>query len=257
MTEPLAAPPVSVAVLRQRLGWARFGASRPVKAVAELADGESLVAVVLGMWRRRTWGVVATDSQLFMARRPRLRAHEQRVLDWRDLVHVESESGRVIMRFGAEEVSLICYPKDEVERLAEHARTHVRKLGVTPAHDLHELARSTLGALYTLSLRDEVGVLSERLKPGERVEWFALSRLEVPGLDFAGVLALTDRRVLMAELETHRSKHHAWEVDRDEILATERMSDGLRLKLRHGDAELTSFRPRKRLDEFIEQLGVR
>jgi hypothetical protein len=257
MAEPLPTPSVSVEVLRQRLGWARFGASRPVRAVAEFADGENLVAVVLGMWRRRTWGVVATDRQLLLARRPRLRACEERAFDWCDLAQVESQSGRIIMRFGVDEVSLTCYPKDEVERLAEHARTHVRTLGVTPVHDLHELARSTLGALYTFGLRDEVGVLSERLKPGERVEWFALSRLGVPGLDFAGLLALTDRRVLMAELETRRSKHRAWAVDRDEILSTELMSDGLCLKLRYDEAELTNFRPRQRLDEFIEHLSAR
>ena len=93
--DPLETAPVSVEVLKQRLGWAGFGAPRYVKAVAEPADGERMVAVVMGMRRRHFWGVVATARQLLLARRPRLRAREEH-----SFVLVRSPARRVARRPG-------------------------------------------------------------------------------------------------------------------------------------------------------------
>jgi hypothetical protein len=63
---------VSPEALRRRLGRNAIGAWRDVRAVAQLSAGEELRAVVISMWRRRGWVVVASDAGLRLARRPRL-----------------------------------------------------------------------------------------------------------------------------------------------------------------------------------------
>src|SRR5688500_10294765 len=106
MSEPAASVAVSPEALRQRLGRYAIGASRDVRAVAELAAGEELNAVVVSIWQRRSWVVVATNVGLRLARRPRLLGRRRdRTFEWSDLTGVRSGPQRVGLSFGANEVN--------------------------------------------------------------------------------------------------------------------------------------------------------
>ena len=244
---------VSRDVLSERLGAASFGAAPDIRAVAELAAGESLLAVVVAVWRRRGWVVVATDAGLRLARRPRLfgRAGEA-TFDWRDLTSVSAGPARVALGFAGSEVALAgAAPHGEFVRLIEAARARLGDEERTSVEEIRELARRKLGRLVTGGFEGSIDGLPDRLQPGERVE-----RLAGASLDFAGLLVLTDRRLLLVDVTLRRAKERLWAVDSGDIRAAEPFEDGLRLELREGEATLRSFLPAERRDEFAVVLGA-
>jgi hypothetical protein len=163
-------PPVVVApeALGQRLGRYAIGAARDVRAVAELAAGEQLRAVVVTIWRRRGWVAVATETGLRLARRPRfLGRGRDHSFEWRDLTAVRSGPQRVSMSFGAAEVNLVAVaPHGEFVRLIETARDHEDGDRKPLVEDIRELARRKLGRFMTFGFEAAIDGLPDRLEPG-------------------------------------------------------------------------------------------
>ena len=247
MSEPAAPSSVTPGALRQRLGSHALGASRDVRAAAKLAAGEEVRAVVVSMWQRRGWVVVATDAGLRLARRPWLARGRACRFDWRDLTAVRSGPQRVLLTFGVREVSLAAAgPQREFVRLLETARAHVEGSGKPSVEEIRELARKKLGRLMTFGLEAAIEGLPDRLEPGERVERVAGAKH-----DFAGLLVLTDRRLLLLDVTLRRADERLWHVLRAGIRAVEPVEGGLRLLLpEHEVVTLTEFLPPERRDEF-------
>jgi hypothetical protein len=246
--------PISPAVLSERLGAASFGAGRDLRAAAELAAGEALLAVLVAVWRRRGWVVVATDAGLRLVRRPRLFGRAgTAVFDWRDLTSVSAGPARVALDFAGSELHLMgAAPHGEFVRLIEAARARLGGEEKASVEEIRELAVRKLGRLVASSFEGAIDGLPDRLQAGERVE-----RLAGASLDFAGLLVLTDRRLLLLDATLRRAKERLWAVDRGDIRAAVVVEDGLRLDLPEGEATLRSFLPAERRDEFAVVLGAR
>jgi hypothetical protein len=244
---------VSPGAIGERLGRYAIGASRDMRAVAELAAGEELSAAVVAIWQRRGWVAVATDVGLRLARRPRFpgrgRVHS---FEWRDLTAIRSGPQRVAMSFGAEDVDLLAVaPHEEFVRLIETARDHEEGSRKPPVDEIRELAKKKLGRFMTFGLEAAIDGLPDRLEPEERVE-----RLAGATLDFRGLLVLTDRRLLLLDIALRRER--IWDAPRTGIEAAEPVDDGLRLLVRgHGEVALTDFLPPERRDEFATVLRPR
>lgn len=247
-------PVVSPDALSRRLGAHAIGASRDVRAVAELAAAEELMAVVIALWRRRGWVVVATDLGLRLARRPRVlgRARECS-FDWGDLIAVRSGPQRVVMSFAGRDVSLrAASPHDEFVRLIETARAHEGGDRKPSVDEIREMAKTKLGRLMAFGFEAAIDGLPDRLAPGESVQ-----RLAGATLDFAGLLVLTDRRLLLVDVTLREAKERLWDVTRTSIRAAEPVDDGLRLRLSDDDqVTLTAFLPPERRDEFAVVLNA-
>jgi hypothetical protein len=241
---------MDVALLSERLGRYAFGASRDLRAAAELAAGERLEAAVVAVWRRRSYIAVATDAGLRLARRPRLfgRADEA-AFEWDDLTAVDSTAQRVTLTFGAVEVSFLAAPHDELVRLLEAARRRLHGDAKPPVGDLRELARRKLGRALAFGFEPLIDGLPDRLEPGERVE-----RLAGATLEFEGLLVVTDRRLLLLNAPFRRANQRVWAIPRSSIRRAEPVDDGLRLELADGEATLTDFLPPERRDELAAVL---
>lgn len=254
MSGPAAPVVVSPGVVARRLGRYAIGASRDVRAVEELAAGETLMAAVIVVWRRRGWVVVATDVGLRLARRPRLLGRAQdHAFAWRDLTAVSSGPNRVAMSFGDDEVSLlVAGPDAEFARLMETVRDHAGS--EKPSVDeIRALARKKLGRMAAYGFQASIEGLPDRLEPAERVE-----RLATATLGFTGLLVLTDRRLLLLDVTLRRGSERIWDVPRGSIRAAEPLEDGLRLLLDGADdVTLVRFVPPERRDEFAAVLRAR
>jgi hypothetical protein len=238
---------VSPEALTERVGRYGIGSSRDVRAVSELAAGEELRAVVVAIWRRRGWVAVATDAGLRLARHPRLFGRRREyTFAWRDLTTINSGPQRVVMSFPGQSVSLTAAcPHDEFVRLIETARGHLEGDAKPSVEELRELAKRKVGRLMTFGFEGAIDGLPDRLEPGERVE-----RLAGATLGFAGLLVLTDRRLLLLDVTLRRAHERAWDVARSTIRTAEPVEDGLRLLLAEGEVTLTAFVPPERRDEF-------
>ena len=251
MSEPTAPVSVTPGALRERLGKHALGASRDVRAAAKLAAGEELRAVVVSMSQRRGWVVVATVAGLRLARRPWLTRGRARSFEWRELTAVRSGPSRVLLTFGADELSLAAAgPQHEFARLLETVRAHVAGPGKPSVEEIRELARKKLGRLMTFGLEAAIEGLPDRLEPGERVE-----RLAGAKHDFAGLLVLTDCRLLLLDITLRRADERLWDVARAGIRGAEPIEGGLRLQLaEREEVTLTEFLPPERRDEFAAVL---
>ena len=242
---------VSRELLKQRLGRYALGASRDVEAVAELAVGENIAAVAIAVWQRRGWVVVATDAGLRLARRPRLFGRARRVtFEWDELSAVSSGPQRVALTFGDTEVSLVASgPHDEFVRLIEAARGRLGAGEKPSVEDLRALAKLKLGRVLAFGFEASIDGLPDRLDAGERVE-----RLAGATGEFAGLLVLTDRRLLLLDVTLRRANERLWDLDRSAIRSAERVAEGLRLIQRDDETTLTDFVPPERRDEFAAVL---
>jgi hypothetical protein len=246
---------VSPQALLERLGRYATGASRDVRDAAELAAGEALVAAVVAVWRRRGWVVVATEDGLRLARHPLLLGRRRtRRFGWGALTAVDSGPQRVTLTFAGEEVSLLAAsPHGEFVRLLELARRTLSGEAHPTVAELRELARLKLGRTLAFGFEATIDALPDRLQPGERVE-----RLAGASLDFAGLLVLTDRRLLLSLASLRRAGAREWAVPREDVRGAQPVGDGLRLLLAHGeDVTLTEFLPRDRRDELAAVLQPR
>jgi hypothetical protein len=236
--------------LRRRLGRAGIGSRRHVDAVAELVEGEAVVAAVVTVWQRRGWVAAATDVGLRLARRPRLlgrgRSH---AFDWDDLTEIATGPERVSLVFGPERVDLLGgTPHDELVLLVDEARSRL-DADKPRLQELRELARRKLGRLLAIGFEPTVEALPDRLEPGEQVQ-----RLATATIDFNGLLVLTDRRLLLVDTTIRRTGERWWELDRDAIRETAPVERGLRLVVEEGEVTVTDFLPAERLDEFAAVL---
>jgi hypothetical protein len=253
LSEAAARTVVSPEALGQRLGPFAIGAARDVSAAAKLAAGEELRAVVVSVWQRRGWVVVATDVGLRLARRPRFLGRGRDCsFAWRDLTAVNSGPQRVVISFGVDEVRLVAAgPHGEFVRLIETARGHLQGHEKPSVEEIRETAKRKLGRLMAFGFEAAIDGLPDRLEPSERVE-----RLAGATLDFPGLLVLTDRRLLLLDVTLRRADERLWSVPRTSIQTAEMVDDALRLRLRGGDEiTLTDFLPRERRDEFAAVLG--
>ena len=103
--------------------------------------------------------------------------------------------------------------------------------------------------MLTFGFEATIDGLPDRLQTGERVE-----RLAGATGGFAGLLVLTDRRLLLLDVTLRRASERLWELDRSAIRTVERVDGGLRLGLLDGEARLRHFLPPERRDEFAAVL---
>lgn len=114
------------------------------------------------------------------------------------------------------------------------------------------MAKTKLGRLMAFGFEAAIDGLPDRLAPGESVQ-----RLAGATLDFAGLLVLTDRRLLLVDVTLREAKERLWDVTRTSIRAAEPVDDGLRLRLSDDDqVTLTAFLPPERRDEFAVVLNA-
>lgn len=205
-----------------------------------------------GVWRRRAWIIAATDRGLHFSRRPRVFGRDRSASwSWSELRQVRAGAQRVDLAFGDQTVELqLVAPHSEFVRLVDAARQAASdSRAETRTEDLRELAKRKLGRTLAFGFEASIDSLPDRLLDGERVERVAVARL-----DFVGLLAVTDRRVILFEVGLRRAKERLWEVDRDQILGAQAVEDGLRLELRSGAVTLTDVLPEERRDELAAAL---
>jgi hypothetical protein len=232
--------------LSERLGRYAIGASRDLRAAAEMAADERLEAVVTAVWKRRGYIAVATDAGLRLARRPRIGRADRAAYEWGDLTAVDSTAQRALLTFGTEEVGFLATPHDEFVKLIETARRHAHGDAKPPVEELRSLARRKLGRALAWGFEATIDGLPDRLEPDERVERLAGAKLE-----FEGLLVLTDRRLLLINVPLRRANERIWTLDRSCIRTAEPFDDGLRLMVDGAeDVTLTDFLPPERRDEL-------
>jgi len=238
--------------IRNRLGRYATGAGRDVRALAELVEGERLEAAAIAVWKRRGWVVAASDRGVRLARRPWVfgRARNER-FEWRDLTTVRSGPQAVSLAFGERTLALeFAAPQEELLRLVETARRQLRGDDAASVEEIRDLARRKLGRLMSFGLGAAVEGLPDRLEPAERVE-----RLAGATLDFPGLLAVTDRRVILLDVKLRSRKDRLWEVERSEIRGVEPLVNAIRLDLPEGAVTLTDIVPPARRDELVDVLA--
>ena len=238
--------------LKQRLGRLASATRREVRALAPLVEGEEIQAVVFALWNKQGWIVAATDGGLRLARRPRLGRARDVKAAWSDLTDVRAGSQRVDLGFGRLEVRLsFVQPHDEFVHLVEAARRRVPGgAGDVTVAELRELARRKLGRMLAFAHESAIEALPDRLEPDERVE-----RLATATVGFKGLLAVTNRRVLLFEPGFRAAGERLWTAERREITGAEPAGDGLRLELSSGTVVLEDVLPLERRDELLAVLG--
>ena len=235
--------------MRDRLGIHRFGRRGEIDALARAVAGEGLKAVGLARWRRRRWLVVATDGGLRLARRPRFgRARDER-FEWADLTALSAGNPRGELTYGDRVVRLSLLPVVEHARLLDTARQRLRGVALAATTEgLRELARRELGRRARLAFADVIDGVPDHLEAGERVERVALATL-----DFSGLLAVTDRRVVLFE-NSPRGPERVWWLARAEIRGVTIVKRGLRLELDADTVVLTGIAPQDALLELVSDL---
>ena len=234
--------------VRDRLGLYRVGERRAIAAVSQLVDGERLDAVGAGMWRRRGWLVVASDSGLRLVRRPYIlgRARDEH-FEWGGLTAVRTgASWGVTLTFDGRDLDVALLPSREFARLVDAARRRLPgdEASVT-VETIRELALRELGRRRTLELDASIAAVPEQLEPGERLEAVAGATLGRVGL-----LVLTDRRLLLSE-----HGHRPWSVARDEIRSAAAVELGLWLDVGDEPITLTRIVPDQRRFELAQLLA--
>jgi hypothetical protein len=233
--------------IRQRLGrYARWGSGYEVDHLMRVTEGKPLIAVFVAMWRWRGWLGAATDDQLLLIRKPKVFGRrKERAWRWADLRHVRA-SGTLDVEFdfAGERVELRLISRPEYGALLDHARGPA----ATSLAELRELARRKLGRFFAYGEQATIDALPDHLRPGERVERIALAKL-----DFPGVLAVTDRRLLL--LRVTRGSTRLWELPREDVHTLE-VAEPNRLTLATPDGvvTLTEILPVERRDELAAVL---
>ncbi len=233
--------------LRARLGFYALMSRRELDALGAATAGESLAAVVYAVRDWKGWIAAATDSGLYLSRRPRVFGR-RRDESWRWDELVSMRSGGTLsvdLDFGAERVELrFIGPHDEYVALLEAARGP----GEVTTEEIRELARIKLGSRLAFGYEATIDGLRDRLAPDERVE-----RLAVATAEFTGLLVVTDRRLLLLDVGVR--SHRAWEAPRAEIRQLELVEPyGLRLMFGYEAVTFTDVTPSDRRDELAAVL---
>jgi hypothetical protein len=238
--------------LSERLGRYRTNAGRELRALAQATADEQIVAAVYAVWRWRAWIVAATGRGLHLSRRPRLFGRNRSEFwAWSDVQGVRAGPQRIDLVLGDETVELrFIAPHREFVLLADAARRAASGSSTdTRSEDLRDLAKRKLGRTLAFFFETTIDSLPDRLLDDERVERVAGARL-----DFHGLLAVTNRRVVLFDVPMRRAKERFWEVDRDQILGAEAVEDGLRLELGSGTVTFTHVLPDERREELAAAL---
>lgn len=238
--------------LEERLGRYRTAAGRELETLTEATDGERLLAAVYGAIRKRAWIMVATERGMHLSRRPRIFGRDRyEFWPWSELRGVHARAQSLDLEFGSETRELrLLAPHREFVRLADAARDAVSGPGVgTRSEDLRELADLKLGKTLAFAYEGSIDALPDRLREGERVERVASARME-----FDGLLAVTDRRVVLFDVGLRRANERFWAVGREEVLGAVATDDGLRLELESGPVTFTGVLPDARREELAAAL---
>lgn len=230
--------------IQARLGKFAFGAGRDVRVLARALGDERLLAAVTVMWGRRGWIAAASDSGLRLAWASAVLGRPaDAFFEWSALTDLVIKAWQIELRFGDHVVELkVGGPGEEAARLVDVARDRLG-LELVSSADTRALAVRKLGKLLGLAHEYECMKLPELLEPGEQV-----SRLAMAKHEFEGLLALTDRRLLL--LKVQRPDTLTWAVDRERIIAAKTAGEDLHLLLRGSEVTLTSFMPPERALEF-------
>ena len=228
--------------IRTRLGRVSFGGGRDIRGVAALIGDEELHAAVIVWWRRRGWVAVATDVGLRLSWRSAIlgRPADARFA-WSGLERIRAHGFATRLQFGAERLTMLGPPSEEA-RLVDTAR-RAKGADVASAVELRGLARRKLGSFLAATHAPDVMTLPDRLQPGERVE-----RLAIAELHFAGLLLLTDRRLILTRAGA--GDDGWWEVPRTDIALAEPVGDDLRMVVAGREVVLRRLLPPDRLAEF-------
>ncbi len=172
---------------------------------------------------------------------------------WSSLLAVRTGAARVDLDFSGETVELsVVSPQAQFVALVDAARRH---LGVPPsdtAAELSELARRKLGRMAALGNEAAIAALPDLLEDGEVVE-----RLAQATLDFTGLLAVTNRRILLSAPALRRGRDRLWSVPRADVLDAVPDEADIRLELASGPVLLRDVAPHGRAAELVAVLGRR
>ena len=238
--------------LEERLGRWRTAAGRELEALTEATEGEEVRAAVYGALRRRGWIIVATDRGIHLSRRPRVFGRDRyEFWPWSELRGVTARPTRVDLEFEDRAVELkTLAPHSEYVRFVDAARDGASGSGAeTRSEELREMANRKLGKVLAFGLEGSIDALPDRLLDGERVERVASAKL-----DFDGLLAVTNQRVVLYDVGLRRAGERLWEIDRDEVLGAVATDDGLRLELASGPVTFTGVLPDERREELAAAL---
>ena len=236
--------------MEERLGRYRTAAGREMDALTEATAGEQMLAAVYGAWRRRAAILVATERGLHLSRRPRVFGRDRYVFwPWAEVSRVRARNQSLDLELDGETVELrVLSPHREFVRLADAARGATSR-AETRSEDLRELAKVKLGRALTFGWEGSIDALPDHLLDGERVERVATARLE-----FDGLLALTNRRIILYDAGMRRVNERFWGVDRGEVLGAVEVEDGLRIELASGPVTFTGVLPEERCAELAAAL---
>lgn len=227
--------------IRDRLGKYRIGTGRGIEAAAGLVEGERLDAAGSAIWRRRGWIIVASESGVWVVRRPRVfgRAHHEH-FDWADLTSVESALERIELTFGERALRCPVLPPGERIRLLEAARRHLAGAGSgVTSEALDAVAHRDLGRMVAYRFKPTIDGVPDWLEPDEHVE-----RAAAATLDFSGLLVLTDRRVLLlGDVGLRFGRQQVWSVARRDVRGASLVDQGLALDLGDDEVTLTQIIP--------------
>jgi hypothetical protein len=201
----------AAAEIGQRLGRYRINSSREIKVLAERVGAQPIEVAGAAARNHRGWVVVATETDLWLARNPKLfgRAREDR-FRWAELTAVEAGNQRATLTFGAEELGLAVLPMREHARLLDLAR---RRLGsAVSVQALRDRLEADLGRMARVELALVLERVPDRLEPGEHVELVGRAKL-----GFDGLLLVTDRRVLL--LDSRLRNPREWSCARADVRA--------------------------------------
>lgn len=228
--------------IRARLGRLSFGGGRDIRGVAALIGDEEVRAAVIVWWRRRGWVAVATDEGLRLSWRSAIlgRPADAR-FDWSELDQIRADGFASRLQFGDRRLTMLGPPPEEA-RLVDTAR-RAKGADVASAVELRELARRKLGRFLAATHDPDLMMLPERLAPEERVE-----RLAIAELHFAGLLVLTDRRLIL--MAAGADDDGWWQVPRTDIALAEPVGDDLRIVVAGREVVLRKLLPADRLAEF-------
>ena len=235
--------------IRNRLGRYRWGSSREIKALGRRVGRSPIVATGGAARGARGWVVAATDTDVFLARRPWLfgRARDDHFA-WADLTAVEASTMRMDLAFGERTLQIALLPTREHARLLDAA---YRRLGADPGasvESLRQQLRDELGRLGSVEFGQLVEQVPGRLEPGESVDFIARATL-----DFEGLLIVTDRRLLLLESKLRNPRE--WSCERSEIRWVTAVDGGVRLDVGGERHTLVAISPPHAEQALLDELS--
>ena len=218
---------------------------------AAVGPAEHVATLAIGMLGRRGQLVAATEDRLLLLWKGRLTRRERiNEFSWGTLTAVDAHALAITFHFNRPVKLTGITPARGYDALLAMAHARLQRDAADPS-DLRELAERKLGGrLAVLGWDNELRMLPNLIQAGETVQ-----RLAIATAGFEGLLALTDRRLVLLRGALRAGNEQVLEVARADVRRVTQTDTGLRLELAHGEVELEGVTPPARRDELFAVLA--